>query len=300
VETKDEEIVMLRAVLAQHQGGNSLGASVSMSHLMRGSSNIALPQQKMAWGANSSHTLLAQSSADSLPLSLSETKESTSNKQEMSLTDISNKHEMSLTDASCQTVETVFGHCDVCADSAKSLVDVQNIVVHISQKYSLTSRLTSQKAKWLKAGVMSTAGIQKWTSSCVTDLEAVDAFISEALAKETSVKMELQSKEKTLNGTVQQIDDLQLKIEQLESDMNEIQNDHNSQLLSIQQEFTGKEKELEVLNKTLEDQLKEIRANEQTLEATLEEHRASCHNLGDSFYSFIVFIVLFCVLICRG
>ena len=278
METKDEEIVMLRAVLAQ-QRGNCLGASVSMSHLMRGSSNTTLSQQKMAWGTNSSHTLSAQSSADSLPSSLSEVKEPASSKQEVSFADVS-----------CQTVETVFGHCDVCSDTARSLADVQNTVVHLSQKYSLTSRLTSHKAKWLKAGVMSTAGMTKWTSSCVNDLETVDTFIHEALAREASVKMELQSKEETLNETLKQIGDLQLQIEQLESSMHQIRDNHHSQLLTIRQEFSGKEKELEVLNKTLEDQLKVIRANERTLEETLEERRASCHNLGDNFVHLSYFL----------
>lgn len=282
MEAKSEEIGMLRAVLAQ-QKGNRLGPTLSTTHLMGGLSSTALTRQRSAWESNSSSTSSLGGSALN---SSRQTKEVAKTEQPALVANVS-----------CQTVETVFGQCDVCADTAKSLLGLQNTLICLSKKYCQISKLNSQRAKWLKAGMVSTAGMMRWMSNCETDLETLDGFIEAALTREASLKAELQTKEETLSETLMQIDDLQVQIEQLESSLHEIQDDHKRQLLSIRQEFAGKEQELEVLNKRLEEQLKEIRANEHTLEETLEDRRKSCYDLGDNallFHGFVSYGCLCC------
>ena len=273
METKNEEVVMLRTVLAQ-QKVNHRGSSVSMSHMLGGLSSTAVTSHQSVWETQERQACLASASASSV-------EESLSRRSERTVKTAADVMKVSVVDVSCQTVETEFGQCNVCTDTASCLLGVHTVVAKLFDKYGLTM---SQKAKWLKAGIMSSTGVTKWMSSWHTDLETVDNYIQDAQEREALLETELVSKEKTLIETLAQTDDLQLQIEQLELSLNQIRNDHQTQLRSIRDEFSRKKHELEALNKRLEDQLKEIRANEHKLEAALDERMKSCHNLGDNIF----------------
>ena len=255
VESKEEEIATLKAVLSQKPGSSlATGPPMRLLHTVR---------EKV--GEESSPTLPPTPKPTTQP-------------------DITLKEEVDSNDVpsgrctvSSQTVETSFQSCLVCTDTCRCLLEIRDVVGEMSGRCGLTS---SQKSKWLTKTMLSSKGISKWTSECKADLSHVDRFIQGVLNQQGDLKERLCAKEESLGRLSSQMDVLHGQIHDLEMSIREIEERHRDQLATLRDTFAGKEAELKSVSGLLESQLDDVRREASILEKKLEERKSICMELG--------------------